>query len=67
MTHVLQRSQQTLLNSRLRLNAEAGSSIDVAPELVARIIKKLKSGATYHDLTQEVLALQAKLLASASK
>jgi tetratricopeptide (TPR) repeat protein len=55
----LQRAQQILLTPRLRVDAEIGGFLDVAPGLAKQIVSELKRGVTYDDLAQRLVSLHA--------
>ena len=56
---VLRRAQQELLAPRLRVYAEVSGFLDVAPELVSRLIFKLRAGAARTELDSLVTSLHA--------
>ena len=55
----LQRAQQLLLTPRLRVDAEIGGFLDVAPDLAKQIITLLKKGAAYNELKDALNSLHA--------
>ena len=55
----LQRAQQLLLIPRLRVDAEIGGLLDVAPDLAKQVIAQLKRGATKKELNDILIALHA--------
>src|SRR5260221_4657387 len=56
---VLQRAQQLLLSPKLRVEAEVGGFLDVNPPLSNEIIAKLRSGATWSQMADQIGALHA--------
>ncbi len=55
----LQRAQQVLLTPRLRVDAEVGGFLGVAPDLAKHIIGALKMGATKQELVDALTSLPA--------
>jgi uncharacterized membrane protein (UPF0127 family) len=55
----LQRAQQLLLTPRLRVDAEIGGLLDVAPDLAKQVIAQLKRGATKKELKDHLISLHA--------
>jgi hypothetical protein len=56
---VLRRAQQELLTPRLRIHAEVGGLVDVAPDLASRLISWLQAGASRAKLTESIASLHA--------
>jgi hypothetical protein len=56
---VLQRAQQELLTPRLRINAEVGGLIDVAPNLASQLISRLQTRASHAELADLIASLHA--------
>lgn len=56
---VLQRAQQSLLNPRLRVDAELGGLLDVALPLARELIAKLREGASRSELADTLRSLHA--------
>jgi tetratricopeptide (TPR) repeat protein len=55
----LQQAQQVLLTPHLRIDAEVGGFLGVAPDLAKYIIGALKKGATKHELADALTSLPA--------
>ena len=55
----LQRAQEVLLTPSLRIDAEVGGFLDVAPDLAKHIIGELKKGATKQELADALTSLHA--------
>jgi hypothetical protein len=56
---VLRRAHQELLTPRLRVNAEVGGLLDVAPDVASRLISRLQAGGSRSQLTELLTSLHA--------